>query len=315
MSRNPVKLRVRAVERVADQVVAVTFESMAGLELAPWEPGAHIEVVLPSGLVRHYSLCGDPAERETYRIAVLHEEAGRGGSRELHEVAEPGAVLEVRPPRNAFALEPAGGYLFLAGGIGITPMLPMLGHATCAGLPWRLVYGGRTRSHMAFVDELVRIGEDRVHVAADDAAGRPDLVAEIGDLPADHLVYACGPAPMLDRVTAVATEAGAADRLRLERFTVAAADTAGEPFEVELSRSGRTLPVGPATTILGVLRANGITAPFSCENGYCGTCEAVVLDGEPDHRDTYLTDDEKAEGFTTMVCVSRCHGPRLVLDL
>jgi ferredoxin-NADP reductase len=314
MARNPVKLRVRSAELVADAVIAVTLESMAGLDLAPWEPGAHAELVLPSGLVRHYSLCGDPDERGSYRIAVLREEPGRGGSRELHEIALPGAVIEVRPPRNAFVLEPAAGYLFLAGGIGITPMLPMIRHAERAGVPWRLVYGGRSRSHMAFLDELAGYG-DRVHVAADDVEGRPDLIAEIGGLPPDRLVYACGPAPMLDRVTEVAAAAGAAHRLRIERFAVAAADVAGEPFEVELARSGVTLPVGPDDTVLGVLRARGITAPFSCENGYCGTCEAVVLDGEPDHRDTYLTDEEKEEGFTTMICVSRCLGPRLVLDL
>ncbi|MBB3665567.1 ferredoxin-NADP reductase [Prauserella sediminis] len=311
---NAVKLRIREVEQVADAVVAVTMESMAGLDLAPWEPGAHVEVVLPSGLVRHYSLCGDPAERGTYRVAVLREDDGRGGSRELHDVATAGTVLEVRPPRNAFPLEPADGYLFLAGGIGITPILPMLGAAERAGLPWRLVYGGRSRSHMAFTGELAGYG-DRVRIMADDVEGRPDLAAEISAEGPDRLVYACGPAPMLDRVAEAAAEAGAADRLRLERFEVAAADTTGEPFEVELSRTGVTVPVGADETVLGVLRARGITVPFSCENGYCGTCEAVVLDGEPDHRDTYLTDDEKAEGFTTMICVSRCVGPRLVLDL
>jgi ferredoxin-NADP reductase len=311
MSHTPIKLRVRAAERVADAVLAVTLESMAGLDLPGWEPGAHVEVVLPSGLVRHYSLCGDPADRTCYRIAVLREEAGRGGSVELHEIARPGTALEVRPPKNAFALAPAPGYLFLAGGIGITPLLPML---AAAQAPWRLVYGGRTRSHLAFTAELGRYGE-RVRILADDVEGRPDLEAELGSLGAGELVYACGPAPMLDRVTEVAAAAGVADRLHLERFAVAAADFAGAPFEVELARSGVTLPVGSDETVLGVMRAHGLTAPFSCENGYCGTCEAVVLDGEPDHRDTYLTDEEKAEGFTTMICVSRCVGPRLVLDL
>ena len=315
MSRHPVKLRIRSVEQVADAVVAVTLESMAGLDLAPWDPGAHVEIVLPSGLVRHYSLCGDPRDRGSYRIAVLREATGRGGSQELHEIARAGAVLEVRPPRNDFALEPAAGYLFLAGGIGITPMVPMILHADRAGLPWRLVYGGRTRSHMAFAADLCALGGVRTHVLADDAEGRPDLVAEITSTAPGHLVYACGPGPMLDRVVEVASEVGAADRLRLERFAVAAADTTGEPFEVELARSGRTLPVGEHDTVLGVLQSHGISVPFSCANGYCGTCEAVVLDGEPDHRDTYLTDDEKAESFTTMICVSRCVGPRLVLDL
>lgn len=314
MSSSPVNLRIRAAEQVADAVVAVALESMAGLDLPPWEPGAHVEVVLPSGLVRHYSLCGDPQDRASYRVAVLREPVGRGGSRELHEIAAAGAVLKVRPPRNAFALEPAAGYLFLAGGIGVTPMLPMIGAVERSGLPWRLVYGGRTRSHMAFVDGLVAHG-DRVQIMADDVEGRPDLVAEIGATAPDRLIYACGPGPMLDRVAEVAAAAGATDRLRIERFAVAAAAAAGEPFEVELSRTGVTLPVGADETVLGVLRAKGISAPFSCENGYCGTCETVVLDGEPDHRDTYLTDDEKAEGFTTMICVSRCVGPRLVLDL
>jgi tetrachlorobenzoquinone reductase len=226
-------------------------------------------------------------------------------------------VLEVRPPRNAFALEPAPGYLFLAGGIGITPILPMIARANRSGVPWRLVYGGRTRSHLAFTEELAELGGSagQVRIMADDVEGRPDLAGELGAVGPGELVYACGPGPMLDRVTEVAVEAGIADRLHVERFAVAAADTAGAPFEVELARSGVTLPVGSGETVLGVLRAHGLTAPFSCENGYCGTCEAVVLDGEPDHRDTYLTDEEKAEGFTTMICVSRCVGPRLVLDL
>lgn len=309
MARNPVKLRIRAAEPVADRVVAVELESMAGLDLPAWEPGAHIEVRLPSGLVRHYSLCGDADDRSTYRIAVLCEEAGRGGSRELHEIAHAGTVLEVRPPRNNFALEPAGEYLFLAGGIGITPIIPMIQRA---GAPWRLVYGGRSRSHMAFLDHLV---SDRVRVFADDAEGRPDLAAEIAALGQDGLVYACGPAPMLDLVTDLCARQGRSDRLRLERFAVASADTEGAPFEVELARTGATIPVAADETILRAMRARAIPTPFSCENGYCGTCEAVVLDGDPDHRDTFLTDEEKAESFTVMICVSRCAGPRLVLDL
>lgn len=309
MSRNPVKLRIRAAEAVADRVVAVELESMAGLDLPAWEPGAHIEIRLPSGLVRHYSLCGDVDDRSVYRIAVLHEEAGRGGSRELHETAHAGAVLEVRPPRNNFPLEPAGEYLFLAGGIGITPIIPMIQRAEA---PWRLVYGGRSRSHMAFLDEVV---SDRVRVVADDVEGRPDLATEIASVGPDGLVYACGPAPMLDLVTDLCARQNKSDRLRIERFSVAAVDTEGAPFEVELARTGVSVPVAPTETILQAMRARAIPAPFSCENGYCGTCEAVVLDGEPDHRDTFLTDEEKAESFTVMICVSRCTGPRLVLDL
>ena len=314
-SRHPVKLRIRETERVADRVLAVSFESMAGLDLAPWEPGAHIEVKLPSGLVRHYSLCGDPADRSVYRIAVLREEAGRGGSAELHEVAADGVVLEVRAPRNDFPLEPASGYLFLAGGIGITPILPMIRRAELDGTPWHLVYGGRSRSHLAFTGELASLGGNRVRVFADDVEGRPDLPAEIAGVAPGTLVYACGPAAMLDLVAETCAGQGTADALRLERFSVAAADTTGAPFDVELARTGVTIPVGSDETILQAMRARGIPAPFSCENGYCGTCEAVVFDGEPDHRDTYLTDEEKADSFTMMICVSRCAGGRLVLDL
>ncbi|MFT4230247.1 MAG: PDR/VanB family oxidoreductase [Microbacterium sp.] len=315
MSTTPLKLRIVSVEAVADDVVSVVFESMARLPLPEWDAGAHIEVKLPSGLVRHYSLCGDVDDRSRYRIGVLREENGRGGSKEMHEVCRPGTVMQVRAPRNNFPLEPAGSYLFLGGGIGITPLLPMIQRAEAAGVPWRLVYGGRSRSHMAFVDRLLEQYGDRVAVFADDAEGRPDLAGEVAAVDADALVYACGPGPMLDVVVGVCDKAGRADRLRLERFLVAAVDTSGEPFDVELARTGIAFTVGADETILQGALARGVAAPFSCENGYCGTCEAVVLDGQPDHRDTYLTDEEKEDSFTMMICVSRCAGGKLVLDL
>ncbi|MET7337828.1 PDR/VanB family oxidoreductase [Nonomuraea sp. NPDC005650] len=294
--------------------MAVQLESMAGLDLPQWEPGAFIEVKLPSGRVRHYSLCGDPRERDVYRIAVLREEHGRGGSKELHEMAGAGAVLEVRPPRNNFALEPAAEYLFLAGGVGITPIVSMIRRAEQAAIPWRLVYGGRSRSWMAFADELLSLGGDRVALFADDVEGRPDLAAEMAKVPPDGLVYACGPAPMLDLVAGLSALRNAA-QLRIERFSVAAVDIQGAPFHVELARTGVTVPVASNESILQAMRARGIPTSFSCENGYCGTCEAVVLDGEPDQRDTYLTEEEKSDGFTMMICVSRSAGPKLVLDL
>lgn len=315
MSTTPLKLRIRSAEKVADQVVSIEFESMARLALPPWDAGAHIEIKLPSGLVRHYSLCGDPEDRSHYRIAVLREENGRGGSREVHEACVEGAVIEVRAPRNNFVLEPADEYLFIGGGIGITPLMPMIQSAMASGVPWRLVYGGRTRSHMAFVDDLLERGGGHVGIFADDAEGRPDLVAELGALGPAGLVYACGPGPMLDVVTDVCEKAGRSAQLRLERFAVDAVDTSGEPFEVELARTGVTIPVAGDETILQAMLARGMTTPYSCENGYCGTCEAVVLEGDPEHRDTYLTDEEKEDSFTMMICVSRCAGRKLVLDL
>lgn len=311
MPRSSLKLRVREAALVADGVLAATLESMAGLDLPAWDAGAHVDLVLPSGLVRQYSLCGDPADSAVYRVAVLREAAGRGGSAEFHAVIRSGAVVEVRPPRNRFALEPASEYLFLAGGIGVTPLLAMARAAERAGTPWRLVYGGRTRSAMAFAAELTELGGGRVRLAADDAEGRPDLAPVIASVAPGGLVYACGPAPMLDHVAGLARPTA----LRVERFTVPLVDSGGAPFEVELARSGVTFKVAADETILRAALARGVRAPYSCANGYCGTCEAVVLDGEPDHRDTYLTDAEKAEDFTMMPCVSRSAGPRLVLDL
>jgi ferredoxin-NADP reductase len=313
MARTSLKLRVRQAALVADRVLAVTLESMAGLDLPRWDAGAHIEVALSSGLVRHYSLCGDVADRSTYRIAVLLEEAGRGGSAEFHLVAREGAVIEVRPPRNNFALEPAPEYLFLAGGIGVTPVVAMVQEAERTGTPWRLVYGGRSRVHMAFAGELAAIGGERVRIVPEDDEGLPELTPLVASVPPGGLVYACGPAAMLDHVAGLCQ--GSGRTLRVERFSVAAVDTAGAPFELELARSGITVPVASDETILQAVLARGVPAPYSCENGYCGTCEAVLLHGEPDHRDTYLTDDEKAESFTMMTCVSRCAGGRLVLDL
>lgn len=315
MTAGFVKLRIAHVEPLTSRVVAIGLESMAGLDLRAWEPGAHVELRLPSGRIRHYSLCGDHEDSHRYRIAVQREDDGRGGSTELHELAAVGTVVEVGAPRNNFALEPAAEYLFLAGGIGITPILSMLRHADGANVPWRLVYGGRSRDQMAFLDELRSFGGERISVRADDVEGRFEPEMVLATASNRTLIYACGPAPMLDRVAQACERTGRAADLRMERFSSAEVDTSGAPFEVELARSGKTLAVGPDESILQVLLADGITAPYSCENGYCGTCEAVVLDGVAEHRDTYLTDEERTDSFTMMICVSRCTGERIVLDL
>jgi ferredoxin-NADP reductase len=310
-----VKLRVRRAELIADGVVAIELESMAGLPLPRWTPGAHLEVRLSSGLLRHYSLCGDPEDPSFYRFAVLREDLGGGGSVELHDTMRPGSVLEVGVPRNHFELEPASAYLFLAGGIGITPIVSMLEQSTRDGVPWRLVYGGRTRASMAFLEEIGERGGARVAIVPEDVEGRPDFAAEIAAAPADGLIYACGPNGMLDHVLDVAARLGRRDQVRFERFTGAVPAGPGTPFTVSLRRSGLTFEVGAEESILEAARAQGVNVSFSCEGGYCGKCETVVLDGEPDHRDTYLTDDEKADSFTMMICVSRALGGELVLDL
>lgn len=298
-------------EFAADGVLALTLRHPLGEELPAWEAGAHVDVVLGPGLERQYSLCGDPADRSAWRIAVLREPDGRGGSAHVHEQLGQGDKVRVRGPRNHFRLEPAPRYRFVAGGIGITPILPMLAAAEAAGAEWSLLYGGRTRDSIAFTEELARYG-DRVTVAPQDETGLLDLASVLEDLPEGTLVYCCGPGPLLDAVE----ERCPADRLRVERFSPKD-QPAGEngEFEVELAQSGRTVTVAPDVSVLDAVRAAGVEVLFSCTEGTCGTCETDVLEGTPDHRDSVLTEEERESGETMMICVSRCRGRRLVLDL
>lgn len=305
------ELVVERRESAADGVLALTLRHPLGEELPAWEPGAHVDVVLGPELERQYSLCGDPADRSAWRIAVLREPEGRGGSARVHEQLGEGDKVRVRGPRNHFRLEPAARYRFVAGGIGITPILPMLAAAEAAGAQWTLLYGGRTRNSLAFAGELARYG-DRVMLRPQDEFGLLDLEAVTGDLPDDALVYCCGPGPLLDAVEARCP----AGRLRVERFTPKEQPAAANgEFEVELAQSGRTVTVGPDVSVLDAIRAAGVEVLFSCTEGTCGTCETDVLDGTPDHRDSVLTDAERESGETMMICVSRCRGKRLVLDL
>ncbi len=300
--------------KIADDVVSLRLRSCTGSPLPDWTPGAHIDVVLPSKKERQYSLCGDPAKRDEWRVGVLREQAGRGGSAFVCDELAEGTVLTVRGPRNNFALEPAGAYLFIAGGIGITPILPMVQAATEAGSSWQLWYGGRRHSSMAFVDDLEPYG-DRVHLWPEDECGLLPLGEVLGSPIDGTLVYCCGPPPLLSAV-----EQGCANwpanALHMERFTpVAVAHGADEPFEVELARSHKTVVVPADTSILRAIEATGLVVLSSCQEGTCGTCETDVLDGVPDHRDSVLTDDERASCEVMMICVSRSRTPRLVLDL
>jgi ferredoxin-NADP reductase len=304
-------------DAAAAGVVALTLRHRDGDELPVWTPGAHIDLVLSDDLTRQYSLCGDPADRSAWRVAVLQEPDGRGGSAFVHDKLSPGTTVRARGPRNHFPLEPATCYLFIAGGIGITPIVPMLGAATAAGADWRLVYGGRTAASMAFVEQLrATHGEERVVVRPQDEHGLLDLDSLLGE-PADGtLVYCCGPGPLLDAVEQRCAS-WPSGSLHTERFTP---KEQGEPvlsgtFEVELARSATTLTVPPDRSILEVVEDAGIHVLSSCQEGTCGTCETVVLAGEVDHRDSLLTDEEKAANDTMFICVSRAACPRLVLDL
>jgi ferredoxin-NADP reductase len=300
----------------ADGVVSLLLRDPAGAELPAWTPGAHVDLLLTDDLVRQYSLCGDPADRTRWRVAVLREPDGRGGSAFVHDKLVAGVTVRARGPRNHFALEPASRYLFLAGGVGITPILPMLAAAEAAGADWRLVYGGRTRTSMAFADALLAAHRDRVQLRPQDEHGLLDLDALLGEPAGDTLVYCCGPGPLLDAV-----EERCADwptgALHVERFTP---KEQGErvlagAFEVELAQTGTTLTVPPDRSILEVVEDSGVQVLSSCREGTCGTCETAVLSGEVDHRDSLLTADEQAANDTMFVCVSRAACPKLVLDL
>jgi ferredoxin-NADP reductase len=294
-------------------VVAVTLRAADDRLLPQWSPGAHVDLVLGPDLVRQYSLCGDPADRRAWRIAVLREAQGRGGSGHVHDRLDVGARVRVRGPRNHFPLRAAPAYLFIAGGIGITPILPMVAEADAAGADWRLLYGGRQRASMAFLDELARYG-DRVAVRPQDETGLLDLDAVLATPRPDTLVYCCGPEPLLAAVEqrCAAWPTGA---LHVERFTAKPVDGPDDGFEVILGHSGRTVAVPAGTSILKAVEATGVTVLSSCQEGTCGTCETGVLEGRPDHRDSVLNAEERAAGDVMMICVSRSLDPRLVLDL
>ncbi|MFC5747207.1 PDR/VanB family oxidoreductase [Actinomadura rugatobispora] len=313
-ARREARMIVAAKELLASDVVQLTL--VADRELPEWRPGAHIDLVLGDGLVRQYSLCGDPADRTRLQVAVLREPAGRGGSRYVHDRLAVGDEIGVRGPRNNFPQVPASGYLFVAGGIGITPLIPMIEAARAQGVSWHLLYGGRTRSSMAFVDRLQGLDAAAVEIRPQDEFGMLDLDSALDAAPADTAVYCCGPEPLLRAIEGAVAERPRL-RLHLERFSAPerdpdAADTA---FEVELRRSGQVLQVDAGTPLLDTLTAAGADIDFSCREGTCGTCETRVIAGVPDHRDSLLTGEEKAANDVMFPCVSRCLSRRLVLDL
>jgi ferredoxin-NADP reductase len=300
----------------AEGVVVLTFELPEGGDLPVWTPGAHVDLLMGDGLVRQYSLCGDPADRRRWQVAVLLEPRSRGGSRFVHAELAEGATLRVRGPRNHFALAPAKSYLFVAGGIGITPILPMVAAAEAEGAQWRLTYGGRTRASMAFRTELTQRYGERVDIRPQDETGLLDLTGLLVNADSETLVYCCGPEPLLAAVEAACGHwpFGA---LHVERFSPKkiVEPVRQESFEVELSKSGMVLTVLPGRSVLEVVEESGVTVLSSCAQGTCGTCETTVLAGVPEHHDSLLSADERAANNTMFICVSRSRSPRLVLEL
>jgi ferredoxin-NADP reductase len=304
----------RIVARDQD-VVALKLVAADRGSLPGWHPGAHIDIHLPSGRVRQYSLCGDSGV-DSYRIAVRRIPDGGGGSIEVHEALRVGAHAMTNGPRNAFPLtipgygSPARRFRFIAGGIGITPILPMVRLAESLGVDWSMVYAGRSAESLPFLDEVSCFG-NRVEVRTDDVHGVGDAAQLLGDCQDGTAVYACGPAPML---TAIRQRLAGRRQVELhfERFASPPVID-GEDFTVCVGAT--VVHVGAEETLLSALQRAGVAAPYSCQQGFCGTCRTRVLDGNVDHRDTLLTEPERRDGMM-LVCVSRARrGERLTLDL
>lgn len=303
-------LVVSEITRETPTIVSVRLEHPAGEPLPAWEPGAHLDVQLVTRHERQYSLCGDPADTRSYRIAVLHEPLSRGGSHYIHTHLRVGSRIFVRPPRNMFELGEASSYLLVAAGIGITPMLAMARHLAAIGADWRLVYAVRTPADVAFADELAALG-DRVVVHASAESGRLDLAALLGALAPGTDVYSCGPTAFTDALQDAPLPTGC--RLHLERFEPKPREFGPpEPFEVEIGGTGRVLQVPAERTMLSILKGAGFDPGGSCLRGVCGSCALQVIAGEPEHRDSLTSDDA---AMTMYPCVSRSRSPRLIVDL
>lgn len=310
-----IDVAVRQLRWEADGVVSVQLQSCAGGLLPPWKPGAHVDLVLPTGIQRQYSLCGPVGERSYYQIGVRRERASRGGSEYVHAFLRPGQRLKIAGPRNTFEFQRAGSYLFVAGGIGITPILPMIRQAESWGRDWKLLYGGRTAASMPFLNELREHGP-RVTFYPSDAGGRIPLREHLAQVCAGTKVYACGPPALLSDLTDAASH-WPADSLHLERFKPRARTPSvhDNPVEVVCAASAKTVGVAAGQSILAALTDAGVDVASSCRSGICGACETRVIEGVPDHRDDILSETERAANDRMFICVSRAQTPRLVLDV
>jgi ferredoxin-NADP reductase len=314
------QVRVRSLRFEAEGVYSVELVPVPPLEALPaFTAGSHIDLYLPNGLIRSYSLLNSQHETARYLIGVHKHPSSRGGSRHVHEAMRPGDVLTIGSPRNNFALREDGEHsVFIAGGIGITPLLSMMRRLDDLGRTWELHYAVRTRRQTAFLDLINELSRGRQNAITrfDSEPGgvRLDLDNTISAAPADSHFYCCGPLSMLDAFEAACASVESS-RVHTEYFAAREkADTAGG-FQVRCVKSAKTVDIRAGQTILSALLDEGIRVPYACEEGVCGTCEVKVLEGVPDHRDLVLSKVEKEEGKTMMVCCSGAKSPLLVLDL
>ncbi|HYP83795.1 PDR/VanB family oxidoreductase [Variovorax sp.] len=328
-SAAPLQLRVSEARSLNPLIRLLRLAAPDAAALPGFSAGAHIrvQVTLPDGRAdwRHYSLINPVAAAGAtdapteYVIAVRREDEGRGGSRFMHENVQPGDMLTIEPPRNDFGLHEGGARAVLvAGGIGVTPMLSMAAQRCAQGAPVRMHYAGRSRALMAFLPELQSLLGDQLVVHADDEAGAPlDIAALLDACAPDDRLYVCGPKVMLDAVLAAARarDWNTHERVHFELFTTPEVEEGDQPIELVLAQSGQTFTVPADQTILDCLIEHGCDPMFDCKRGECGVCATPVMEGEIDHRDYVLTAREKAEGNVMQICISRCKGKRLVLDL
>lgn len=305
----------------SDGIISIFLRSLDGNALPPAEPGGHIDVFLPNGLSRSYSLSNMPEDIGIYRLTVARDLRSRGGSAYLHDVVKLGDTLDISAQHNNFALvEDAPLSVFIAGGIGVTPFIPMMARLNELGRPWVLNYSVRTQQRAALLNDILQlekggIGEVRLNFDEEPGGKMLDLAAIVSSLANNAHVYCCGPEPMLNAFRSAAENAGVADaRVHFEYFqgNVDKADAGG--FTVICQKSDVTVQVKPGQTILKALESVGIDVPFSCEQGICGACETVVLEGEPDHRDLILSHQEQEENKKMFICCSGSKSDRLVLD-
>jgi ferredoxin-NADP reductase/predicted pyridoxine 5'-phosphate oxidase superfamily flavin-nucleotide-binding protein len=319
LGHGPLALRISGVRQLAPRIRAYELQSLGGADLPAVQAGAAIDIPvrLASGVLtsRRYSIASDPGRRDVYEIAVLREPEGRGASLAVHSDFQLGMTLRASQPVNAFALlADARPVVLIAGGIGITPIKAMAHQLRAEGRRFELHYAVRSRMQAAYLAELQQLAGAALHVYAADQHQRLDVARRVRQ--GDAVFYACGPQRLIDAVQRAGREAGLADdAIRVERFSDLTDTTAARPLTVTLQRSARRVPVAASQSVLEAVEAAGVAAPSGCRNGSCGTCRVKVLRGEPEHRDSVLTDDQKRDESWMCICVSRAAGSELTLDL
>lgn len=316
-----IQVKVTQLKREAEGILGIELQAADGGTLVPFEPGAHIDVHLADGLIRQYSVCNDAAETDRYRLGVSLSATSRGGSSYLHASLREGDSLTISEPRSLFALSSvAASHRFIAGGIGITPILSMIRWCVRHSVPWHLHYCVRSRTYAAYLDELRAFG-DNVHVHANDESGgqTADIQALVSNVAAAEHVYCCGPDGLMDAVLHHGRQCGIPrENLHFERFTAPpprVADNSERAFTVLLAKQGLRCAVAPNESILESLERHGVHPPFSCREGLCRSCELEVLSGKVEHRDYVLSEDEQMANRSLMICVSRAKSDELVIDL